>query len=271
MKNATGLQRTSYRARHARCVSAWTATFAWPRIVDVLPASFTASGIPHRCACHCQRKIQRKMSRTEHKTASAHCHEHQLKFSCSFSIFDNAFYGSSCTGIWYKVWRNIWKYGGTSHDDNQQAEANPSSAETKKQITIDLRNDSVQNVSWCMLISDRHRSHFGSRYHTRADAATQAFFLLLVCSIPKSMISMPNLPQALFCNYTYTYILIRILHMNLNVVGLHAFANTLLYLCFCHLQSVGHGLGWPVGPMDKASAIVQLTLLIWCMSIGPMV
>ena len=176
MKNATGLQRTSYRARHARCVSAWTATFAWPRIVDVLPASFTASGIPHRCACHCQRKIQRKMSRTEHKTASAHCHEHQLKFSCSFSIFDNAFYGSSCTGIWYKVWRNIWKYGGTSHDDNQQAEANPSSAETKKQITIDLRNDSVQNVSWCMLISDRHHSHFGSRYHTRADAATQAFF-----------------------------------------------------------------------------------------------
>ena len=34
-ENATGLQRTSCWARHARCVSAWTATFAWPRIVDV--------------------------------------------------------------------------------------------------------------------------------------------------------------------------------------------------------------------------------------------
>ena len=27
-------------------------------------------------------------------------------------------------------------------------------------------------------------------------------------------------------------------------------------------QLVGHGLGWSVGPMDKASAIVQLMLLI---------
>ena len=30
-----------------------------------------------------------------------------------------------------------------------------------------------------------YRSHFGSRYHTRADAGTQAFWLPLSCSIPR--------------------------------------------------------------------------------------
>ena len=40
---------------------------------------------------------------------------------------------------------------------------------------------------------DMYRSHFGSRYHTRADAVTQAFLLVLFDSLPAAFSRLRNL------------------------------------------------------------------------------
>ena len=59
----------------------------------------------------------------------------------------------------------------------------------------DTAVDGVSNIKYVKNTSLCHRSHFGSTYPSRADAATQAFFFNLVRSILAQLRCVPVSPE----------------------------------------------------------------------------